>query len=943
LKPTPFLLAGLALALAAAPLFAQTGTDLRDRHLAAGRALDTRYRDAGRRVDMAAYDLEDLAAQSATVPAGVSAAVKAADTEMRARWQKLDAQREAVYSEIVELPPPGAHLLRLDDLETLPGSGNWFGIRSARLEWADGTKLDLPPKSFQNGAFKTGYNYLVEPADSVFIYSRASNQYLMQAAFEMPPNAKGEAKLVLSAVDGDAPGQTRIRVTLDGTTVFEGDSPFPSDKWGEHAFAVPAAAFRARPSGSDVSKVAADLDRLDSDIVNFGQWADATADRIERDTRATRNMLDPKPLDIAPDFWKHHFVRGVCYVPFTQEYRHHFRGFRHLGANMLYSYTGHYNSTSEFPATMDAVRATGLPYFQFTYTLSNGSTDTLRLGDPGALAKDARAFIKRVEGDSGVRVDLAVDEPNFRDVLATEPKVLAAFQKYLAARRPVLAAAGIEIAPDARPLLKLEKPEDRPLWMEWQMFKAQYLPKHMRALWDAMGKDNRVPFIIVQDHQPVAPQMASWVHYGAALPWISTDLYNDGAIREAYGMDLLKNATAGKAILTGGAGYSDKTADRFRRTIAVGMAHADGFLQWTDVYFNKYRDSKAYWNASADDQGRGMLQNWRPEYWTIMEDTYAQMKAADAWLTDTRTVDTVAVLTSERTAISDSATNGAPYFQQMLGVYSDLMRQGLPVEARYVENLTPEALARLKVLVLPDARVLLPEEQDRLRAWVKSGGTLIASADTSLSDAWGRPRNDFGLADLFGANRVGKGSGARSFTAFGQTVEVSSSAAEVVRVRPNGAAVVAAWDNGDPALLRNDYGQGRAFLLTLRNIGARTGATPGPNGLAGEGWKGFRELLAKMIGDVVPAPPVTISGLPDGVEVQVRQKGNAYVLHLTDWMDERTVEGIRIRPNMPGSWTVFDPTTGARHAPNSGDGSVAVAPLRVHQMIVVQAAGSASR
>jgi hypothetical protein len=317
-----------------------------------------------------------------------------------------------------------------------------------------------------------------------------------------------------------------------------------------------------------------------------------------------------------------------------------------------------------------------------------------------------------------------------------------------------------------------------------------------------------------------------------------------------------------------------------------------------------------------------------------MEDMYGKMRTADEWLTDTQTADTVAVLTSERTAISDTAKSAAPYFNEQLGIYSDLMRQGLPVEARYVENLTPEALARLRVLVLPNARVLTPEQEDTLRAWVKGGGTLITSADTSLCDPWGRPRSDSGLADLFGASRLGEGAGAKSFTAIGQTVEVSPGAAETMRVRPNGATVVAAWNTGDPALLRNDYGQGRVWLFTLRNLGARTGATPGANRLAGEGWKGLRELLGRLITTAAPKPAVTFEGLPDGVEVQVRRKANHYIVHLTDWMDERTVEGISLRLNLPGQWLMLYPD-GRRVAFGLAADNMQVDPFRIHEMFVL--------
>lgn len=56
-------------------------------------------------------------------------------------------------------------------------------------------------------------------------------------------------------------------------------------------------------------------------------------------------------------------------------------------------------------------------------------------------------------------------------------------------------------------------------------------------------------------------------------------------------------------------------------------------------------------------------------------------------------------------------------------------------------------------MLLPDPD---PAAQcDQLRAFVRRGGGLVATYETSLYDEWGEPRLDFGLADLFGARRTG--------------------------------------------------------------------------------------------------------------------------------------------------------------------------------------------
>jgi hypothetical protein len=72
----------------------------------------------------------------------------------------------------------------------------------------------------------------------------------------------------------------------------------------------------------------------------------------------------------------------------------------------------------------------------------------------------------------------------------------------------------------------------------------------------------------------------------------------------------------------------------------------------------------------------------------------------------------------------------------------------LPVHADHIERDRP----RLSVLVLPNLAVMSPSQCAAVRRFVERGGNLIATGQTSLYDPFGEPRNDFALADLFGAH-----------------------------------------------------------------------------------------------------------------------------------------------------------------------------------------------
>jgi len=57
---------------------------------------------------------------------------------------------------------------------------------------------------------------------------------------------------------------------------------------------------------------------------------------------------------------------------------------------------------------------------------------------------------------------------------------------------------------------------------------------------------------------------------------------------------------------------------------------------------------------------------------------------------------------------------------------------------------------RFKLLILPNIAALSEAQCGQLRDYVKRGGSLLATHETSLYDEWGVRRKDFGLGDLFG-------------------------------------------------------------------------------------------------------------------------------------------------------------------------------------------------
>ena len=89
------------------------------------------------------------------------------------------------------------------------------------------------------------------------------------------------------------------------------------------------------------------------------------------------------------------------------------------------------------------------------------------------------------------------------------------------------------------------------------------------------------------------------------------------------------------------------------------------------------------------------------------------------------------------------------------GYYHALVEARIPFEMVHDGLLDAEHLAPFKTLILPNIAALSDEQCQQLRAFVHNGGSLIATHETSLYDEWGERRQDFGLADLFGASFAG--------------------------------------------------------------------------------------------------------------------------------------------------------------------------------------------
>lgn len=135
-----------------------------------------------------------------------------------------------------------------------------------------------------------------------------------------------------------------------------------------------------------------------------------------------------------------------------------------------------------------------------------------------------------------------------------------------------------------------------------------------------------------------------------------------------------------------------------------------------------------------------------------------------------------------------SPSGGNPVVDELLGTSIVLTRNHIPFVASTSQA---SGYAGLKTIILNNVRYTSPQENERLRAFVRDGGTLIATGMTSLFEPDGRTAVDFGLADVFGVSFSGKWARRFHYLSFVDRHWLVASHASAPLVSSTGARVLA--------------------------------------------------------------------------------------------------------------------------------------------------------
>jgi hypothetical protein len=144
----------------------------------------------------------------------------------------------------------------------------------------------------------------------------------------------------------------------------------------------------------------------------------------------------------------------------------------------------------------------------------------------------------------------------------------------------------------------------------------------------------------------------------------------------------------------------------------------------------------------------------RDERWLKpVEEMYRRYARWEKYLRNERPLARVAVVYSQQTAWF----HGGPIEDHINGWYQALIEARIPFEMVHDRLLAPAYVDKFKTLILPNVAALSRTQCDQLIGFVRRGGSIIATYETSLYDESGAKSDNFGLASLFGVKVAGPG------------------------------------------------------------------------------------------------------------------------------------------------------------------------------------------
>lgn len=271
--------------------------------------------------------------------------------------------------------------------------------------------------------------------------------------------------------------------------------------------------------------------------------------------------------------------------------------------------------------------------------------------------------------------------------------------------------------------------------------------------------------------------------------------------------------------------------------------------------------------------------------WETVGKCFRELREFDEYLTDLNSVKFAAVLHSQKTTDRfDSDAEKTRHVDCLMGVCKALLQEHLLFDVIMDKQLKTD-LQNYKVLILPNVSCMSEDEKEIVREFVKNGGGLVATYETSMYDGKGNIQAEIGLNDVFGVKSLGHEKKVFSYDSYMQikdnnhplTQHLSKFALiptagtqPVVKTFGDAKSLVSlieesvvhyaplGEDTGIPTIIVNQFGKGRVVYF------------PGSIGLRylNFGLPDHRKLIAKAVKWAANCPlPISVDNCPNTVEL----------------------------------------------------------------------------
>ncbi len=253
------------------------------------------------------------------------------------------------------------------------------------------------------------------------------------------------------------------------------------------------------------------------------------------------------------------------------------------------------------------------------------------------------------------------------------------------------------------------------------------------------------------------------------------------------------------------------------------------------------------------------------------------------------------------------------------GAIKMLVEEHYPIDILFDENIVSDNLNGYEVLILPNVAILDEVEIEKIKGFIKNGGILIASDETSLYDKNGDRLDNYRLAELFGVDYRGKNKFSHNF--FKVPKEYSDGIGDnysilidgpgnLVRVNNKDTQVSGTleipfyeasdamffshnihppWKGVGPSLIFNKYQKGKVFFLPFKIFRSYANKYTIPE---------HRKFIRNIIESLNIELPIKIS-CPLNVDTIIKEDSYNYYIHLIGYNPTNQICTFTANPEKP--------------------------------------------